>query len=805
MNKSVIPILKDHFNTTKLSAVSLALTIALIACNTTPKNTDSNGTRKPWRSDVPNAAALNTGFISDQEWVTATSTYGPVSKNLAYGEGNPSKREKITLSGTQYDKGLGTHADSSITFKLDPSCSRFKASIGLDDQVRWQTEHGNVLFQVYGDNNALLFDSKAVDRSTPTKDVDVDVSGQTNLKLVVDQNRNSTEGDQSDWYDQADWANARVECAGTSNPPPAPNPTPSSLKIQFEDFNQGGEGVGYHDNNAANLGKLYRPSEGVDIEARANPDGYNVGWIEAGEWLKYDLNVTSEGSYALSFRLSSLPNAGDFEISVDDGAQALRLNAQDVNAGLDVYRVVSAGKLNLSAGKHVLKVLYPYGEQTVNLDWMELVKAGSTPTPPPSPSPSPTPPPPTPTPPPAPTGQLFYVAQNGNDNNPGNETQPWRTIQKATQALTAGQTALVKNGTYVGGLYMDRSGQPGKPIIFQAFPGDSPKIEISDGSQQGFEIKGASYVTIDGFEVEYTAPGADQANGERYQTGIAISDGANESISHHIVIRNNRIHRFPGAGIGAVKTDYITLEGNTVWENAFWSKYDTSGISFYQSVDVDSQGGFHNIIRGNNVFNNENRVPFFVTNPLKITDGNCIILDDARHTQTLAGGPQYPAYKGATLIENNICSGNGARGIEVYSSDNVLVRHNTLYKNLQTPNIGGGELFALDASNVRFVNNIVYADAGQPGTTSGNSSNITFERNLYFGTNNIPDRSSSDIVGVDPMFENPSTDVNTANFRLRAGSPAIDKALASESPATDIVGQSRPLGAGPDLGAWESR
>jgi NPCBM/NEW2 domain len=222
MRKSVIPNLKWH-----LSTISLALTIALISCNTTPKTADSSTNRKPWKSSNTNAAALNTGYLSDQDWISATSTWGPVSKNLAYGEGNPADRKKITLSGTQYDKGLGTHADSSVNFKLDPSCSSFKASLGIDDSVRWQSEHGNVLFQVYGDQNRLLFDSKAVDGRTPTKDIDVNVSGNSSLKLVVDQNRNATEGDQSDWYDQADWANARVECAGISTPPPS-SPVPST-------------------------------------------------------------------------------------------------------------------------------------------------------------------------------------------------------------------------------------------------------------------------------------------------------------------------------------------------------------------------------------------------------------------------------------------------------------------------------------------------------------------------------------------------------------------------------------------------
>jgi endoglucanase len=382
MSKAVISRRQWSSKITTLSAVSLALTVALISCNTTSKNTDANGTRKPWRSANANAAAVRTGYLSDQDWVVATSSYGPISKNLAYGEGNPNDRKNITLAGTSYDKGLGTHADSMMNFKLAPDCASFKASIGLDDQVRWQSEHGNVLFQVYGDNDKLLFDSKSVDRDTPTIDVDVDVRGQASLRLVVDQNKNTTEGDQSDWYDQADWANARVECAGTSTPPSA-----SSIKIQFEDFKQGGEGVGYHDNDTINQGGLYRPNEGVDIDQRGNPEGYDVGWSGTGEWLKYDLNVAA-GTYALNIRTATFRTDQHLDISVDN-TKVLTANLP-YTGSFDSLQAVNVGSIKLSAGAHVFKVAYADSNPAMNLDWMEFVPTNTTP---PNPSPSPTPPP----------------------------------------------------------------------------------------------------------------------------------------------------------------------------------------------------------------------------------------------------------------------------------------------------------------------------------------------------------------------------------------------------------------------------
>ena len=62
----------------------------------------------------------------------------------------------------------------------------------------------------------------------------------------------------------------------------------------------------------------------------------------------------------------------------------------------------------------------------------------------PSPTPTPTvPPTPTPTPAPTPnTGNSFYVATNGNDSNPGTFSAPWRTLQKAADAVPRGRDRL---------------------------------------------------------------------------------------------------------------------------------------------------------------------------------------------------------------------------------------------------------------------------------------------------------------------------------------------------------------------------
>ncbi len=77
--------------------------------------------------------------------------------------------------------------------------------------------------------------------------------------------------------------------------------------VQAENFDNGGEGVAYHDADAANNGGAYRQT-GVDIEA-ASGGGYDVGWFGAGEWMNYTVNVATAGTYTVQLRVAA-PNSG---------------------------------------------------------------------------------------------------------------------------------------------------------------------------------------------------------------------------------------------------------------------------------------------------------------------------------------------------------------------------------------------------------------------------------------------------------------------------------------------------------------
>ncbi len=431
------------------------------------------------------------------------------------------------------------------------------------------------------------------------------------------------------------------------------------------------------------------------------------------------------------------------------------------------------------------------------------------------------------------TADTFYVATTGDDENPGTSLAPWRTIQKAARTLAPGQTVLVADGTYDDETRMERSGAPGQYITFSTAPGAKPVVRITTPDAYGFRVVGASYVRVKGFDVSYQGPDASTNKAFAFAGGmraVANNDGV---IAHHIEFIGNSVHDFPGEGIAAGEADYLLIQGNTVWNNSKWNPYQTSGISMYQTVNADYAAGFHNVIRGNIVFQNENRVPNDDANP-SITDGNCIILDDQRrHSQTFIAVKQG-SYEGDTLIENNVCAGNGGRGVHILNSDNVLVRNNTFYNNLRTSSLPGGELTAhyfydpndpnqelarrapVRRGNVRFVNNLVVSNriGAQYATNDDRDlNNVVFERNFYVGTapatadggsvqnSRAPDDILSNII---PLVA-PNENAFQGDFRLKPNSEPIDAARAESSPGFDQTGFSRPFGGGFDIGAFEWR
>lgn len=68
--------------------------------------------------------------------------------------------------------------------------------------------------------------------------------------------------------------------------------------------------------------------------------------------------------------------------------------------------------------------------------------------------------------------KTYWVAATGSDSGPGSRDAPFRTIQRAAEAMGPGDTCVVRKGLYRETIRPARSGAPGKPVVFRAADGE---------------------------------------------------------------------------------------------------------------------------------------------------------------------------------------------------------------------------------------------------------------------------------------------------------------------------------------------
>lgn len=153
--------------------------------------------------------------------------------------------------------------------------------------------------------------------------------------------------------------------------------------ISAVDYDMGANGVSYSDTQyknesgspgLANNGGRYR-NDGVDIEESEDTvgNGFNVGWIEAGEWMQYTVEVVVSGLYDVTFRVASLAGGGRLALYADGGVVIPQV-VIPATGGWQEWVEVTVGGIQLDAGLQVLRVDVASGG--FNLNTMEFAVAG---------------------------------------------------------------------------------------------------------------------------------------------------------------------------------------------------------------------------------------------------------------------------------------------------------------------------------------------------------------------------------------------------------------------------------------------
>jgi parallel beta-helix repeat protein len=447
---------------------------------------------------------------------------------------------------------------------------------------------------------------------------------------------------------------------------------------------------------------------------------------------------------------------------------------------------------------------------------------------------------------PAAAGRVFYVSESGSNTNNGlSRAAPFETLQYAADQTKPGDTVYVLGGTYENKdpnsnvLQINTSGESTAWIRYRAYPGQSPIIKVRNWS--GIAVNGASYISVEGFiiqgnrsEIENNPSLIDLTGNPisagncvgvtpKYQTDEEKAQGLPEQRPHHVIIRKNNTHLCPGGGIYTTRADYVRIEDNVVWGNAYFSPWGNSGISMYQNWNSDSSTATKMFVQRNIVYENRNFVTAIGSNPddpngRSITDGNGIIIDDSRNWQSYTGSTNE-AYRGRSYVANNLVYDNGGRGIHVFSSDNVVIVNNTTYNNSSQPQTPEGEITTVCARNVKVYNNIMYARSDRPANTRrstseslafcGRSDGVSlddkatqiYDYNLVFGSTSFDTTRANNIMGRDPQF----LDLASRDFYPLASSPALNKGSSALYAKTDFGKTPRPQNGGVDIGAFERR
>ncbi|MEX0321584.1 MAG: glycosyl hydrolase [Puniceicoccaceae bacterium] len=152
--------------------------------------------------------------------------------------------------------------------------------------------------------------------------------------------------------------------------------SPASIPglIEAENFDFGGEGVAYHDADVSNNGGGYRPNESVDIEGDGE-GGWNVGWAQPGEWMKYSVDIDTPGVYRITSRVArGTAGSGAFHIEIA-GVDVTGSIVVENTGGWQNWVNKTNDVTIRSSGDQILRVVIEQADVNLNKFDFALVKA----------------------------------------------------------------------------------------------------------------------------------------------------------------------------------------------------------------------------------------------------------------------------------------------------------------------------------------------------------------------------------------------------------------------------------------------
>jgi hypothetical protein len=377
----------------------------------------------------------------------------------------------------------------------------------------------------------------------------------------------------------------------------------------------------------------------------------------------------------------------------------------------------------------------------------------------------------------------YYVSPTGNDANPGTLTQPWRSIGKANQTLQAGDTALLRAGTYSDQIRPARSGTSDVArIVYQAY-GDGDVILTNapgtmDPGEGAIALGARNYVSVNG-----AAP-SDAAGTQRIKVlpNVFVNSYGNMCGGSFNVIENtymgsttpsksgNRGFSFcTNFWAGNYETKYNVFRGNhvigsaaqslpytedliTLAKNAHHNLIDGNTLENcrHSTLYIDASTVHNNVIRNNKIINRiHSALSMWGAGGSNIVEGNHLEASGGAPSSYAGAGNSLQFQSPANIIRYNVITRGGATdnpynsvgGIALASGGNqisaISAAENRVYNNTIVKNDGTalGVFWwpsAVDLGRSKFVNNILY------GNNTQSTSNMKGTHVYYESTQSVP-------------------------------------------------------------------
>ncbi len=423
------------------------------------------------------------------------------------------------------------------------------------------------------------------------------------------------------------------------------------------------------------------------------------------------------------------------------------------------------------------------------------------------------------------TGSIFYVdINNGSNFNSGTQAKPWKTIQRAANAMPAGSAAVILAGNYPERVTVDRSSQ--------SF--------FAQGSvtSQGFVIK-ADYVSVSGFTITSFADSVSTG------VGIDVLDAT------YCLISNNNFFFNTWGGIRLQESSSnCQIRGNTFFRNAMFAAevmgqnhlIKNNGVSHtiqhhpcsnstasWLDADAFRFHGSGHIFRNNRIHDMPYGPEGFDLATCSIenlADLNKDFVSDSHTDCFQTYGDEEHVAGHDILFDGNRCElprasqwadGTGAKAFQVsgnaynltfsnnlvvadmlsYFEDgchDLMIVHNTFVGSGDTHS--QGLQFENCAGNIQIKNNIFYKQENGIGYIWPVNTPVDAGYNCIYREQGSPSRPADigDVWDMDPRLD--------SSYHLLENSPCIDVGV-NLGIATDFDGNPRPQGMGFDMGAFE--